>query len=322
MPWIKQGLIYCPTGQYDWNQSHAQVPVVDALDKETLRIWFATRDSQGRSWTSYIDVLARDPSQIIYTHDQPILPLGKPGTFDDCGVMPSWIVNHEDKKYLYYIGWTVRNTIPYHNSIGLAISTDGGQSFVKYAEGPIFSPTPAEPYFTGTSCVLIDKGIWKNWYLSCTQWQKYNGKYEPYYHIKYAESDDGLHWRREGRVAIDYKSPDEGGIVKSSVIIENDVYKMWYAYRKGINYREDISRSYRIGYAESANGLEWQRMDEQVNLNLSASGWDSEMLAYPHVIDHGKQRYLFYNGNGFGKSGFGYAIWENEGTHSDGFETQ
>ncbi|RUM94217.1 MAG: hypothetical protein DSZ28_04310 [Thiothrix sp.] len=321
MPWIKKGLIYCPEGQHEWNQSHAQVPVVDAVDKNTLRIWFATRDSQGRSRTSYIDVSAQDPTKILYTHEHPILPLGKPGTFDDCGVMPSWIVNQKGKKYLYYIGWTVRNTIPYHNSIGLAVSTDGGQSFSKYAEGPIFSPTPTEPYFTGTSCVLIDKGVWKNWYLSCTQWKKHSGKYEPYYHIKYAESDDGIHWRREGRVAIDYKTADEGGIVKSSVIIEDNLYKMWYAYRKGNHYRQDKSRSYRIGYAESTNGVEWQRMDKQVKLGLSTSGWDSEMLAYPHVIDHGGQRYLFYNGNGFGQSGFGYAQWENEDTDSDGLKT-
>ena len=121
---------------------------------------------------SYIDVEAGNPANVLYEHDAPVLDLGRLGTFDDCGVMPSWILDSDGKKYLYYIGWTVRNTIPYHNSIGLAISRDGGRTFERFSEGPLFGETYLEPFFTGTSCVLVERGIWKNWYLSCTGWTK------------------------------------------------------------------------------------------------------------------------------------------------------
>jgi hypothetical protein len=306
--WVKNGHIFKPDGSVEWMQSHAQVPVADVLNDDITRIYFASRDNNNRSRIGYIEVETENPKNIIKLNKNPILDIGKIGTFDDCGVMPSWIVNYDNKKYLFYIGWTVRNTIPYHNSIGLAISEDNGKTFKKFSEGPLFSPTYKEPYFTGTSCVIRDDGIWKNWYLSCTKWEVINGKPEPFYNIKYAESKNGIDWTRNAEISIDYKSSEEGGIVKASVIKEHNKYKMWYSYRKKENYRQNKDNSYRIGYAESKDGINWERMDSEVTLGLSESGWDSEMLCYPHVIQYKKNKVLFYNGNGFGKSGFGYAI--------------
>ena len=86
-----------------------------------------------------------------------MLDLGRLGTFDDCGVMPSWILNHDGKKYLYYIGWTVRTTIPYHNSIGLAISTDGGRTFERFSEGPLIGETYSEPFYCRQAAACSSK---------------------------------------------------------------------------------------------------------------------------------------------------------------------
>lgn len=307
MRWNKRGLLYQPGQQYEWNQTHAAVPVVDQLNAEVWRIYYATRDAQNRSRISYLEVEAGRPEKILYEHAAPVLDVGDLGTFDDCGVMPSWIVTVGKKKYLYYIGLTVMQRVPYHNSIGLAISDDGGRSFRRHSAGPIFGLTPREPHFTGTSCVLREGGIWKNWYLSCVKWEIINGQPEPFYHLKYAESLDGIHWRREGQVAIDFKSDDEAGLVKASVLRDQHGYRMWFAYRSAYDYRTDKRGSYRIGYAESLDGIHWARKDEQAGIDLSEEGWDSEMIAYPHVIPHKDELYLFYNGNGFGQSGFGYA---------------
>jgi hypothetical protein len=306
MTWLKRGLIYAPKGQYYWNKTHASVPVLDMISDRVWRIYFAARDDGNRSYTSFVEVEAKNPRNILYEHPEPILPLGRLGTFDDSGIMPSWIVNNGNEKYLYYIGWTVRRTVPFHNSIGLAISKDGGRSFKRFSEGPLFGPTHREPYFSGTSCVLVEDGVWKNWYLACTKWEVIHGKPEPFYHLKYAESPDGVNWRREGVVAIDFKSTDEAGIVKASVLRE-DIYKMWYSHRKANDYRTSKENSYRIGYAESPDGMSWTRRDDLAGIDVSDEGWDSKMIEYPHVIKAGGQKYLFYNGNGFGRSGFGYA---------------
>jgi hypothetical protein len=307
--WTKKGLIYKPTGEISWSVSHAQVPVADYLAKEKMvRVYFSTRNAEGKSLPAYVDLDENNLSKILNISQQPILPLGELGTFDDCGVMPSWLVNHGGKKYLYYIGWNVRNTIPYHNAVGLAISEDDGKTFQKFSNGPLWERDYKEPHYSGTSCVLIDdNGVWRNWYLSCTEWRMVNGKAEPRYHIKYAESQNGIDWIRKGAIAIDYRNDNEAGIVKASVVKENNLYKMWYSFRNFNNYRTDKNNSYRIGYAESTDGITWKREDENAGITVSDEGWDSEMIEYPHVIDLNGKRILFYNGNGFGKSGFGYA---------------
>ncbi len=311
MKWVKKGQIYIPNQKYNWNYSHAQVPVVEMINESIWRIYYSSRSIENKSTISYIEVEAGNPQNIIYEHHEPILPFGKLGTFDDSGLMPSSIVNYNNKKYLYYIGWTTRGTVPYHNSIGLAISHDGGKSFEKAFEGPVISVTHKEPYFTGTCYVMLENNIWKAWYLSCTKWELIQEKAEPFYHIKYAESLDGITWKREGVVAIDYNALSEGGIVSASVIKDGEIYKMWYGYRMAENYRTDLNQSYRIGYAESEDALIWQRKDNKAGINISEEGWDSGMISYPNVIVYQNKKYMFYNGNGFGKTGFGYAIMEN-----------
>jgi hypothetical protein len=309
MAWQKKGLIYCPDGTKSWSLSHAQVPVTDLdLAHNKIRIYFSTRDEFGRSLPDFIEVAANNPLKIITKNSEPLLPLGAPGTFDDCGVMPSWIVNFQNKKYLYYIGWNVRNTIPYHNAVGLAISHDNGATFEKISAGPLWDRNYKEPHYSGSSCVLVDdNNVWRNWYLSCTEWRLVNGKMEPRYHIKYAESQDGIEWRREGVISIDYLDDNEAGIVKASVIKENNLYRMWYSYRNFSEYRTNSNSSYRIGYAESTDGMHFKRMDHLSGIDISNKGWDDLMICYPHVVDVKNKRLMFYNGNGFGQSGFGYA---------------
>jgi len=312
MKWVKNGLIFKAENNYDWMQTHAQLPIADKIDDERLRIYFGTRDKQNRTVTTYIEVEADNPQNTLYVHNKTVLGLGGLGCFDDSGVMPSCLVNYDHKKYLYYIGWNVGRTVPYRNSIGIAVSNDNGLTFNRLYEGPILDRTPSEPHFTASSFVLIENGVWRMWYLSTVRWEVYDGTPEPYYHLKYTESKDGIHWNRKGIVCIDFKSPDEGGISRPCVIKDNGIYKMWYSYRGGKDYRGDKEQSYRIGYAESDDGIEWIRKDKIVGIDISETGWDSEMIEYPYIYEHKGEKYMLYNGNGFGRSGFGYAFLERE----------
>lgn len=305
--WEKRGLIYTVDARLPWAKSHAQIPTVAGSSNGTIRILFSSRDPNNRSLIARLDVRADSPREILRVNTDPIMPLGKIGTFDDCGMMPSCVVKHEGIHYLYYIGWNVRNTVPYHNSVGLAISEDGGEHYRRLFEGPVMDRTAEEPYFCATTCVRIENGIWRNWYLSCTGWDHINGVAEPRYHLKYAESVDGIHWRRMSRVAIDYADDAEGGIVRASIHRQGELWRMWYSYRSQCDYRTSSTSSYRIGYAESGDGLSWRRMDDHAGLVPSDHGWDSFMLAYPEVFEVDGRLYMFYNGNGFGASGFGYA---------------
>ncbi len=307
MKWVKQGLIFCPDKNFDWMFSHASLPVVDRVNEEVLRIYFGTRDDKGRSHTAYLEVEADNPGNIICLHDRPVLERGRPGTFDDSGIMPSWIVDKSGRKYLYYIGWNPQVTVSYRLSIGLAISDDSGRRFRKYSEGPVCDRDVDEPYFNTAPCVLFDAGVWKMWYVSCTGWEVVNDRAEPRYHIKYAESADGVRWRRTGQVCIGYSHPAEA-IGRPCVFIENSTWRMLYSYRDISSYRSDPEKSYRLGYAESADGIHWVRKDAEAGISRAGSGWDSEMMEYCFLYEHRGRKYLFYNGNGFGASGFGYAV--------------
>jgi predicted GH43/DUF377 family glycosyl hydrolase len=308
MAWERKGLFFRPNDSKAWSRNYAQVPTVDVLSNDIWRIYYSSRDELNRSSISYIDVEARNPSNIIFVNPSPILNPGSLGAFDSCGVMPSSVVTVNEKKYMFYTGWDVRKNVPYHNSIGLAVSNDGGVSYERLFNGPILTSTPQEPYFVGTACVLFENGLWRNWYSVCTGWSLVEGVPEPSYHIKYAESKDGINWERKGQIAIDYKDEDECGIVRATVL-KGHFYEMWFSYRQGIDYRTDPSKGYRIGYAKSLDGISWERCDDDNGMSVSLSGWDSQMVAYPCVVSIDNKSYMFYNGNHFGKEGMGYAEW-------------
>ena len=198
--------------------------------------------------------------------------------------------------------------VPYHNSIGLIIISPDGSICQRLGDGPVLGSILNEPYFIGTSTVIYDNNVWRNWYAACTGWEVIDGKYEPRYHLKYAESDDGINWFRSGKVSIDYKDDKEGGLVRATVLVKDDTYHMWYSRRNVKGYRTNPEDSYRIGYARSSDGLVWDRLDDLVGIDISISGFDSEMIAYPCVISSMDNMFTFYNGNFFGKTGIGVAV--------------
>lgn len=307
MRWEKKGLIFRTDNNYPWMAHHACVPIAEKVDDKVLRIYFGPRDRQGRTVTTFIEVEADNPSHVLYVHDRPILSLGRLGAFDDSGAMPSCIVNQNGKKYLFYIGWNQGVTVPYRNSIGLAVSTDGGLNFERMFEGPIVDRTRLEPYFCASPFAMIDEGKWKLWYASATRFLMVNGKPEPVYQVKYAESVDGQDWVRPNVVCLEYLFEGEAN-ARPCVVKENGVYRMWYCFRGSVNYRTDKAQSYRIGYAESADGIRWQRMDALVGIDRAEEGWDSVMMEYPFVYEHRGLKHMLYNGNGFGETGIGYAV--------------
>ncbi|KPQ39969.1 MAG: protein of unknown function containing DUF377 domain [Phormidium sp. OSCR] len=300
MKWKKLGRVFCPDRNFPWMLTHASVPVVQHVSGDDYKIYFSCRDSQNRSHAGWVYINLLNPCKILDMSSSPILKPGELGTFDDSGVMPTWLVRSNQYFYMYYIGWNLGVTVPFRNSVGLALSTDG-INYKRYAPGPILDRTSAEPHFCASCCVIPDENIWKMWYLSCTKWVISDGNPQHYYHIKYAESTDGINWNRNGQVAIDFSGSNEYAISRPTVIRDSNLWRIWYSYR---------GSAYKIGYAESENGITWHRMDDKSGIHSSSSGWDSEMIEYPLVFDHNGQRFMAYNGNEYGKTGFGIAVLE------------
>jgi predicted GH43/DUF377 family glycosyl hydrolase len=306
MIWQKKGIIFKPEGQFGWINSHAQVPTALLKEKENiLRIYFSSRPEPGKTLTTYADVDAQDPTKIIYLHNRPILELGKPGTFDQHGIMPSSVVNADGIIYLYYSGWSRSVGVPYNNFTGLAISEDGGNSFKKYSEAPILDRNHKELFSATSPCVLKEGKNWHMWYCSGTNWHLINDKFEHTYDIKYAHSSNGKNWTQTGIIAIKQLNEFEA-VTKPAVIKIDGTYHMWYCYRGSKDFR-DGEEGYKIGYATSSDAVNWTRKDKDAGITTSEKGWDSKMIAYPEVIRINNKLLLLYNGNHFGKDGFGYA---------------
>lgn len=302
MRWEKRGLVIPSPPPVAWATSHATAPFVEQADGD-VRLYFSGRDDEGRSVTGFAEGDPSRPETLRFA-DRPILEPGPLGSFDDSGAMGSCLVSQGDRKYLYYIGWSRGVSVPFYTFVGCAVSEDGGRTFQRASAAPVLERSTDDPYLTTSPWVLVDGGRWRMWYASGRGWEMEDGKLKHYYHLRYAESDDGLSWRRSGRVAIDFADSEEYAIARPCVIKTDVGYRMWYSYR---------GDTYRIGYAESANGLDWERKDADAGIDVSAEGWDSEMIEYPCVFKHGSDWLMLYNGDGYGATGVGLAV----GRHSD-----
>jgi len=309
MKWKKIGLIYNTCGKNFFDNSHCHKPTPIIINNNTVRVFFGTRDKLNKTRTTFIDLDSNNLKIIKYIHTKPVLDLGKIGTFDDCGVNVSSILKNKNALLMYYIGWNPSTTVHTRNSIGIAISYDNGITFSRLYDGPILDRNKEEPYYTGAVDVLKEKKHWKMWYTSGTGWKMVDNKPEIFYHIKYATSRNGLDWVRNNTNCINPSNRYEA-TARPCILKMNNIYKMWYSKRDIRNFRTNKSRSYRPGYAESYDGINWDRKDHLVGIKISKNGWDSTAIAYPYVIKVKDKLVMFYNGNDFGKSGFGAAIYE------------
>jgi hypothetical protein len=305
MRWEKRGLIFSSTGQCGWMNSHAQVPTALLLD-DRLRIFFAARPEQGLSLPTYVDLDRNDPQRVIDISGARVLDVGRPGTFDADGVMPSAVVRMGPVTRLYYSGWSrLGGRAPYNNATGLALSTDGGTNFARAFEGPILDRTAEEPWSATSPAVVRNDRRWHMWYSSGTNWIEVGGKLEHVYVLKGATSDDGVHWLRDNRQILPALRDDESQ-TRPTVIFLDGKWHMWFCFRGSRDFRAD-GDTYRIGYATSNDLVTWERNDAAAGIDLSETGWDSQMQCYPDVIEVDGRVLLFYNGNAFGSTGFGYA---------------
>lgn len=302
MRWRKKGLVYVPRGDLWWARTYALLPTADVIDCRTIRVYFASLDDDRYGRIGYVDLDADDPVRILHVAEEPVLDIGDRGMFDDSGVNPSCVIQLDGKKYLYYIGWQRCERVPYALFVGLAVSKDG-RRFERISRAPVFDRIDGEPFLRSAPVILSEGDRFRAWYVSGLGWIEVNGTLYPTYVIRHAESVDGVSWQTDGHICIDLRD-DEFGIGRPWILRDGGVYRMWYSIRSR-------TRPYRIGYAESQDGVHWARKDDEVGIAASESGWDSEMICYPCVVDANGKRYMFYNGNRHGSTGFGCAVLES-----------
>jgi hypothetical protein len=308
MRWKKLGLVYSPDGSQDWAQSHAMLPTPFRINSETIRVFLTFCDDKGIGRPGYVDVSADCPTHVLDISIAPLLDIGRPGTFDENGVVTCSVLEGGDGNLImYYVGFELGTKIRYRLLTGLAVSTDGGRTFCRRSDVPVLERSSSELFFRCGPYCIREGGKFRLWYVAGSDWTELDGKQMPVYDLRYAESADGVHWPDRGDVQIAVTEPDEHGFGRPYVIAKpGGGWRMFYSIR-----RRSLG-AYRLGYAESDDGRHWKRMDDHLNLDVSPEGFDSEAIMYAAPIEVGGKLYVFYNGNQFGKDGFAVAVLEQE----------
>ena len=316
MKWKKLGKIFDPAMHtlHKNCKAFAQSPQALVFD-DFVRIYFSTRekDETTKKFLSHISYVDMDKnfSKIIKIADQTVIELGKLGSFDEHGIFPINILRHDDKIWAYTCGWSRRVSVSVETSTGLAFSDDNGISFKKMGDGPVMSSSLNEPFLVGDSFVRRFENTFHMWYIYGMRWIT-NDEEEAarVYKIGHAISGDGISWVKEGRQIIDNRLNADECQALPSVVYAKGKYHMFFCYREAIGFRKNKDKSYRIGYAYSNDLINWVRDDANAGIDVSENDWDSDMMCYPHVFHCDEKLYMLYNGNEFGRYGFGIAVLE------------
>ena len=303
MKWIKEKHIFSPDKNYKWMQTHAANPFAVQKSEKIFRIYFTCRDAESRSHIGFVDIDFSDSHKIIDISNEPVVQPGQLGMFDDSGAAMGYYLMINGIAHIYYLAWNLKKTVPWLNTIGLARQNVVTNKFEKVSKAPMMDRSDEDPFSISYPTILFENGIYKMWYGSNLKWGKIQDEMD--HVIKYAESGDGYNWDRKNIIAVNLLHEGEYALSKPFVIKEGSMYRMWYSYRANKSIE-----TYRIGYAESSDGLNWERKDNEVGIDVSKVGWDSEMICYPFVFEYKGKKHMLYNGNGYGKTGFGLAVLE------------
>lgn len=318
MKWRKHGRIFDPIQHHLPNDcvQFAQSPQALVFD-DFVRVYFSTRavDRTGGKYLSHIAFVEFEKNlrDIIRVSDRSVIGLGALGCFDEHGIFPMNVLRYGGQVYGYTCGWSRRVSVSVETAIGLAISHDDGLTFQRIGDGPVLAASVHEPCLVGDGFVKVIDGVFHMWYIFGTGWKRYDARSAPdrTYKIGHATSSDGVHWVREEarQIVGDVLGPEESQALPTVVEVDG-MYHMFFCYRQSHDFRANPNRGYRIGHAHSTDLFNWSRDDSNPLLSVTPGEWDSDMLCYPNAFECDGKVYLLYNGNEFGRHGFGLAELE------------
>jgi hypothetical protein len=288
----------------------AQVPTPCVVD-DTLHVFVSGRGVNNQSYISRIEISCEFSIKSVI--NKVLEKSTLPGTFDDEGVMPAQIMRHGNRYIMFYSGWNSRNTIPYHNATGIAVSEDLHTWNRKFS-GPILDRISTEPYLAVTPWVSEEgPGDYQMLYISGTGYRLYDGRYEPLYTVKYAYSKDLIQWNRPSEFVMpqEYDAYEFCFSHPSFVKLECGNYLVMACIRSSVNYRDIPESAYRIVWGITRNLNSVERIEAVVYETQKISKDDCQhfksMQAYPSLFLMDDKIMVLFNGNSFGRSGFGIA---------------
>lgn len=302
--WRKLGLLYCPSGikQHPKLLTHAANPVPVLVGGDVYRIFFSGRDADNRSSVGAVDIdIVKQ--KVVLEHSHPFFEHGPVGSFYADGVSIGNCYEVNGVQYMLFMGWQSPEGRQWRGDVGRLV-VKSHLTLELDSEIPFMGSDTIDPISLSYPWVQKNgMGGYSMWYGSTRTWEASNG--EMLHVINNASSADGHNWIREG-LAVPYELGKAQAFSRPTVVGNCELgYEMWFSYRSG------SGEKYRIGYAFSKDERKWTLSLDGCGIDVSAEGWDSEMIEYPFVFDHKGQRFMLYNGNNYGASGFGLAVLES-----------
>lgn len=278
--------------------SHTANPLPVLLEGDVYRVFYSARDAENRSSVGAVDIdVVR--AEVVRVHAEPFFLHGPAGSFYEAGVSIGCVHEAQGQRWLLFMGWQQPAGGHWRGDIG-ALTLTSELTLSLASETPWLASDPTDPVSLSYPWVLpMPQGGWRMWYGSTVTWDA--GNREMLHVINGATSQDGVHWQREG-LSVPFQIGVAQAFSRPSVVRNPDgSHDMWFSYRSG------SGTPYRIGRASSHDGVAWRLRLDESGIDVSAEGWDAQMIEYPYVWDHAGRRLMLYNGDGFGKTGFGLA---------------
>lgn len=303
MVWQKLGRIFCPDGRQDWARHSFMTPVPVEMEGGRIRIYGGMRDAEGVSRIGWIDVAAEDPLKVLAVSEVPALDVGQPGAFDDNGVILGDVIRLPDGALrMYFVGFQLVRQVKFLAFTGAADSRDGGTIFTRLQETPILDRVPGSPYIHALHSLLPEGTGYRAWVSRGQGWEMIGGTPYPRYNCWTIQSEDGVIWdERTAQLVLDV-SDQEYRVGRPRVTrLTSGGYELRVT-------SDTRAKQYATRRLTSPDGVTFTP-DPVEELPRGAPGdWDDEMTCYPARLDTGDgQSYLFYNGNGMGRTGVGVA---------------
>lgn len=288
------GRIFNPEQFLPEDYTHASYPVAFQIPKTSIvRVLFSARRADQKSFVFRVDFEVRNQSFIpLNFSEKPVLCPGVPGLFDCDGISVGSIVFADGELRLYYLGWQLHNSVPWMNTIGMAKSDDYGMTFTKSSRVPVLDRSEEDPFSMSYPWVENIGGKFLMWYGSNLKWGM--DKSEMDHVIKFAESENGKDWWRNG-VPIFRRDDIKYDMSRPTVYRQDDTWYMLISVK-------NASGKYVLKAMKSHRGANWVGTDMQLDVN---GDWDNEEQCYPSFFSFEGKVYVLYNGNGYGRSGFG-----------------
>lgn len=307
MSWKKLGIVYCPDGTISWARNGFMTPVPIQIDAGRIRLFGGMRDDSGVSRIGWVDVSAADPTQVLAICDTPALDVGRPGMFDDNGVILGDVIRLTDGTLrLYYVGFQLVEKVKFLAFTGCAENRDGGACFERLQHTPVLDRAPHAPFINALHSIEKTQYGYRAW-VSCGQrWQTIDGLTFPQYNCWMQTSEDGVLWDSRTAVQVLDVTGEEYRVGRPRV---NRRPSGTYELRVT---SDTLSKQYSTRRLVSEDGARFAT-DPVIELPCGTAGeWDCEMTCYPARLDTMTgESFLFYNGNGMGRSGVGVARWSD-----------